>query len=278
VLADWASRIVTTTLSIDADAGLKAEEIAPERIIAITAGARPVARIRDNQATIEFLGPDSESWAKVITQYKPLIDRAIPAVGRIELNNSDYSWVGTGWMIAQGIIVTNRHVADVFARLDRKTSRLVFRPGLMGGLVSADIDFLEEEGRLNSAEHPITSILWIASEDEADVAFLQVSKASERAPLPKQIELAEEITEGGPIAAIGYPARDPSIPDQNLVIRIFGPDVYDKKAPVTRQGDARERQHDRARLLHARREFRIGAVRLQDRQSDRDPSWRPHQR
>jgi hypothetical protein len=204
------------------------EEAAEERIIAVSAGARPVARILNNQATTDFIGPDSKSWAKVIRDAKALIDKAIPAVGRIELNNSDYPWAGTGWLIAPGIIVTNRHVADLFARVDRRTSRLVFRPGLSPGAVSADIDFLEEENRLDSAEHPITSILWIAPPDEADVAFLQVSKAS-GLTLPQPIDLADDIEVDGTIVAIGYPARDPTIRDQNLVTTIFGPDVYDKK-------------------------------------------------
>jgi len=205
------------------------DDIATERIVAITAGARPVARIRNNAVTTEFLGPDNESWAKAIAESKELIDRAVPAVGRIELNNSDYPWAGTGWLIADGIVVTNRHVAEVFARLDRSTSAFVFKPGLSTGLVSSDIDFLEEENRLASAEHPITSILWIAPPDQADVAFLRVTRASGGPALPHPIELADEIVEGATIGAIGYPARDPSIRDQQLVIAIFGDDVYEKK-------------------------------------------------
>ncbi len=206
----------------------EAEDFAEERVIAVTAGARPVARILNNQVTADFIGPDSESWAKVISAAKPVLDKIIPAVGRIELNNSDYPWVGTGWLIAPRIIVTNRHVAELFAKLDRRTSKLVFKPGLLTGPVSADIDFLEEENRLDSAEHPITSILWMASPDQADVAFLQVSKAS-GLTLPQPIELDDEIEEGQTIAAIGYPARDPTIRDQKLVISIFGADVYEKK-------------------------------------------------
>ncbi len=205
------------------------EDVANERIIAITAGARPVARVRNNQVTTEFLGPDNESWAAAITAAKDVLNPAIPAVGRIELNNSDYPWAGTGWLIDDGIIVTNRHVADVFARLDRNSSTFVFRPGLISGLVSSDVDFLEEENRLDSAEHPVTSILWIAPPDEADVAFLRVSRGAGSPPLPRPIDLADEITPGAPIAAIGYPARDPSIRDQDLVIAIFGDDVYEKK-------------------------------------------------
>src|SRR5262245_2569192 len=54
------------------------EEVVNERIVAVSAGARPVARVRNNQVTTEFLGPDNESWAAAITASKDLIDRAIP--------------------------------------------------------------------------------------------------------------------------------------------------------------------------------------------------------
>src|SRR5262245_20788620 len=222
-------------------------EIVNERIIAISAGARPVARIRNNQVTTEFLGPDSESWAQAITASKDVINKAVPAVGRIELNNADLPWAGTGWLIADGIIVTNRHVADVFARLDRNSSSFVFRPGLLHGLVTSDIDFLEEENRLDAAEHPIASILWIAPPQESDVAFLRVTRAAGSPPLPQPIELADEVLTGATVAAIGYRAGSRSIRDQQLVIRIFGDDVYDKKrfAPGRIMGvDGNRIRHD----------------------------------
>lgn len=201
-----------------------------ERIVfGLQQGARPVARIRDNQATTEFLGPSSESWYQVINECKEQINQAIPAVGRVEVNNHPRPWVGTGWLMADGIVVTNRHVAEEFAKFDSKTSRFIFKTGLMSRPVSSDIDFIEEENRLDSAEHPLTSILWIAPTGEADVAFLRVTQAAGGPPLPRPIELADEVVEGSTIAAIGYPARDPSIRDQKLVISIFGDDVYEKK-------------------------------------------------
>jgi V8-like Glu-specific endopeptidase len=219
-----------------------------ERIMAAMIGARPVARIRDNKVTTEFLGSYNynKTLVKLILDSQQSINPAIPAVGRIELTNSDYVWAGTGWMIADGIIVTNRHVADVFAKQDLKTLRFVFRTGPRGGSVSSDIDFLEEENRLDSVEHPITSILWIAPEGEADVAFLRVTQAIGRPTLPRPIELADEVVEDTWIAAIGYPARDPSIRDQELVIRVFGDDVYDKK----RLSLGRIKKVERTRLEH----------------------------
>ena len=252
-------------------------DVATERIVAVSAGARPVARIRHNQVTTEFLGPDSESWAAAITAAKDLINPLIPAVGRIELNNSDFPWAGTGWMVADGIIVTNRHVAEVFARLHRLSSSFVFKPGIVSGAVSSDVDFLEEENRLDSLEHPVTSILWIAPGDEADVAFLRVSRAPGSPPLPAPIPLADEIEVEGPIGAIGYPARDPSIRDQDLVVQIFGDDVYEKK----RFAPGRVMSVDGHRIKHDCSTLggNSGSVSwIEDRQSDRHPLRRPGQR
>ena len=38
--------------------------------------------------------------------------------GRIEVDNHpDLTWVGTGWLLADDVVVTNRHVASEFAAL-----------------------------------------------------------------------------------------------------------------------------------------------------------------
>ena len=204
-------------------------EVVPERIVAAFIGARPVARVRDNQVTTEFLGPAAPQWAPAILLAKPLLDRAVPAVGRIELSNSDAPWAGTGWLIAPGIIVTNRHVAEAFVQRDLERSAFVFKPGLLHGPISADIDFLEEENRSDAAQHPITSVLWIAPREEADVAFLRVTAAAGGPPLPNPVGIGTDGVVEDLIAAIGYPARDPAIRDQAVVTRIFGDDVYEKK-------------------------------------------------
>ncbi|HYP25836.1 MAG TPA: hypothetical protein VE262_03875 [Blastocatellia bacterium] len=47
---------------------------------------------------------------------KPALDAVIPAVGRVEVtNHPGYTWVGTGWLIGEDVIVTNHHVAREFA-------------------------------------------------------------------------------------------------------------------------------------------------------------------
>ena len=206
------------------------EQTAHGRVVAETivkAHARPVLIIRDNRVTTSFVGPDSTVWANRITQAQSRLDRVIPSVGRVELkNNPDFPWVGTAWMVAPDVIVTNRHVAREFGRLGPQG--FVFRLGLNNAPQAASIDFLEEYQRAASLVFSVESIIWIATPVEPDVAFLRVKRAISDRPLPQPLPLAEHIDVDTFVATIGYPARDPRVPDQDLVRRVFG-DVYEKK-------------------------------------------------
>lgn len=189
--------------------------------------ARPVLTIRDNRVTTEFLGPDSQVWAARIEAARSVLDRVIPAIGRVEVNNHpDFPWVGTGWLVADDIIVTNRHVAREFGRL--AAGGFTFRTGLNGGPMSSRVDFLEEDQRVKSLEYEVDSVLWIAPASEPDVAFLRLARPATGRPLPSAIVLADSVNPDGFVVTIGYPARDPRVPDQDLVKQIFG-DVYEKK-------------------------------------------------
>ena len=224
------------------------EVTAYERRVAETIvrpNARPVLAVRENKVTTEFLGPDSDVWRSRIDAARAILDIVIPSIGRIELkNNADFAWVGTGWLVADDIVVTNRHVAREFGR--RTQDGFVFRVGFNGGPQSAQIDFLEEFERSASLEFAIESILWIATPTEPDIAYLRVRQSGTNRRLATPIPLAETVSPDDFVVTIGYPARDPRVPDQRLVQRIFG-DVYEKKrlAPgqVTDVGPD-ELQHD----------------------------------
>jgi V8-like Glu-specific endopeptidase len=226
----------------------ESEVSAYERRVAETIvrpSARPVLAIRDNKFTTEFLGPDSETWKARLNGARQVLDAVIPAIGRVELrNNPDFLWVGTGWLVADDIIVTNRHVAREFGR--GTPAGFVFRLGV-NGQQSARVDFLEEFDRSASLEFDIESILWISRPTDPDVAYLRVKRPSfGRRALATPIPLAEAVQPDQFVVTIGYPARDPRVPDQRLVQQIFG-DVYEKKrlAPgqVTDVGPE-EMQHD----------------------------------
>src|SRR5262245_16285195 len=57
--------------------------------------ARPVLTIRDNQTTLGFLGPDSEVWRSRIASAASVLNKVIPSIGRVEVNNNpDFTWLG----------------------------------------------------------------------------------------------------------------------------------------------------------------------------------------
>lgn len=63
-------------------------------------------------------GAEAAIWEPRLSNatVRAAIRRVIPSVGRIEVdNNPDFTWLGTGWLIGDDVVVTNRHVASEFA-------------------------------------------------------------------------------------------------------------------------------------------------------------------
>jgi len=220
IISDPDIPLVDESDSVRADAAVAAESI-------IKAVGRPVFIIAENKVTEDFSGPSSETWRDRILGSRSLIDRVIPAVGRVEVtNHPEFAWVGTGWLIDSDVIVTNRHVAVEFGRRDN--AKFVYRSGVNGARMTARIDFLEEYQRAAALEYALSEILWIAPSDGPDVAFLRVIRKAGQLAMAQPIPLASSIDGDDFVATIGYPARDSRIPDQALVKKLFG-DVYDKK-------------------------------------------------
>jgi endonuclease G len=79
---------------------------------------RPVLAIQKGTAVLEFKDEaDVPLWKSRLNSAASVLEKAIPSVGRIELKgNPDFLWVGTGWLVHPRYLVTNRHVAEEFAR------------------------------------------------------------------------------------------------------------------------------------------------------------------
>ncbi|MER2266121.1 DNA/RNA non-specific endonuclease [Methylobacterium oxalidis] len=204
---------------------------------------RPVMAIKNNTTELVFADAgDSQVWKERLTGARDNLDRAIRSVGRVELRGGRLDWVGTGWLVAENVLVTNRHVANEFAR--RSGEGFKFRTGA-DGPISARTDFLQEIGNPDTLEFKLLRPLHVEEEPGPDVAFFEIELTSGDAKLAGPIKLAEKIGESAGVAIIGYPAYDSRIPEPDLMERLYG-SVYDKKrlAPgaVTRL--------ERARLLH----------------------------
>lgn len=166
-----------------------------------------------------FVEPALKVWQQRLSASRAAIDKAIAATGRIELRGlPGVEWLGTGWLIDEVTIVTNRHVASHFAGRDGSSVRL--RSG-----ISVSIDYREEHAVEGEHVSAVTDVLHI--EDRAsgvDLAFLRLADGDHGlAP----IALGELPSPSDHIGVIGYPAFDPrnSPSDQ---ARIFD-GIYEKK-------------------------------------------------
>jgi endonuclease G len=196
--------------------------LTPETIVLRT--GRPVLAIRDNQVDIEIEEAESKVWRQRLIDAKSLLDTPIRGVGRIEVQgHRSYTWLGTGWLVRDDILVTNRHVAAEFTY--RGGSGFQFRIGLNQQPMTARVDFLEELDSTASREFNLKQVLHVEDDNGPDLAFFRV----EGRALSKPISLSEQgAQERDLVAAIGYPASDSRIPEQDLMARLFG-NVYEKK-------------------------------------------------
>lgn len=203
----------------DLDQAVELESIAMRR-------ERPVLAIRDNVAQLKFQDPqDGVIWGARLKAAAPLLKVVIPAVGRINLVAGGLDWVGTGWLVHENIIVTNRHVALEFAA--RKGNGFTFKMGVEQE-IAANLDFLQEIDNPKELVFKLLKPLHIEDAPGPDVAFFEIDMMSGDARLAKRIDLATRIAATENVATIGYPAYDSRIPEPELMERIYGK-VYNKK-------------------------------------------------
>lgn len=196
-----------------------------ERESIILEFGRPALFVRNNT----FEVPRSNTWLHRLNSVRESLDNIIPAVGRVEVHeHSTYDWIGTGWLVRDNIIVTNRHVAEQFAK--RNETRFEYKINHRFKRMQASIDFFEEYRVPDSSEYAVVGIEYIATDDEPDVAFLRISvdspsDTSLASPIPLATDIPKEFQQ---IVVIGYPARDGRIPEPEVMSRIFG-GIYNVK-------------------------------------------------
>ena len=194
----------------------KEQELAV-RAINILVG-RPALLIRKGK-----FDPPPPTWEDLLSQYRSLIQPTFRSVGKIELSGRiAYSYAGTGFLVASGVLMTNRHVVKLFC--DQDGAGWTIRPG-----VSAVVDFVEEFGNTASNEFAVEGVIGVHG--TLDLALLRVAaKSRQRKNLPKPLPVAKDgsgVTVGRDVYAVGYPARsnDADLKDMN---RLFG-DTFELK-------------------------------------------------
>jgi hypothetical protein len=177
-------------------------------------------------------------WLDKVNRNRATIERTLRSVGRIQLHYFDPRHpsqlrslgyevglvIGTGVVVGDRVVMTNRHVADEFARVDagvpafRKDARSEIEPVVLidfGGIYD-DLPDL----------HRVEDILYLAAEGEPDVALLKLKEAPGRpAPPPIPLQTVEPAGRTFPRDAfvVGFPTTDPSdsrVPDLFRTLRV----------------------------------------------------------
>ncbi len=207
-----ASRAVGKLNAEGRDADLEPEELVGlEAIIQIE--GRPAILILDGQ----FRKPPPE-WEADLEQARANIESTFPSVGRIELTgHPNLDWAGTGFLVAEDVVMTNRHVAQEFCRLGPDNG-WAFAPGM-----ASNIDYIAEVGATAQSEFVLESVIGV--HDTFDLALFRVSREStEGSTPPEPLTLAADLPdagEGRKVYVVGYPAWDGRRNDPEIMLRIF---------------------------------------------------------
>lgn len=163
---------------------------------------RPAVDIVDGKFNVTH-----EVWQPVFAkaEVRQRVERAIPSIGRIELPGSKYPYGGTGFVVGDGLIMTNRHVAQIFA------SGLGDRHRDFVAGAQAGINLVREQGRLEAGKTFMVGRV-VMIHPYWDMALLFVPELrGAAAALSLSLDDARDLGDRD-IAVVGYPAFDPRNP------------------------------------------------------------------
>jgi endonuclease G len=179
---------------------LKNRVPAPEQAAGIEAiilpKIRPVLDIVDGD-----FQTDHPLWQKLNDDgaLRARLQKVIPSIGRVELPGAtDYPYAGTGFVVGDGMVMTNRHVAEIFSD-GLGTRGLVFKSGRHAGM-----DFLHELDRPTGPTFAVRDIIMI--HPYWDLALLAVDGLTAEPVRLSQRDPGDGIERE--VVAIGYPAFD----------------------------------------------------------------------
>lgn len=179
----------------------RVQEITPNEMFGLEAIVlprnRPVAFVRGNSYD-DFDGP----WVSLNDDVvKKRIAALLPLIGRVEVPSSPIlPFAGTGFVVGQALIATNRHVAQLFSQGLGLTIR--YRAG------DAAIDFKRQ---IDAPDDDHTAYLSVRAVEMIhpywDMALLRVDGLPTDRMLRLSVKSPEELVDHN-VVVIGYPARD----------------------------------------------------------------------
>jgi S1-C subfamily serine protease len=124
--------------------------------------------------------------------FRNSMQRLVGSIGRIETKSGTH--VGTGFLVAEKTLATNRHVLDALT-----FGSEVLAPG------AARVVFRQEDGRTNKPSDIVSIEGALAIHPKLDIVLLAVVRQDR----PVLAIEGSVMNEGDKVAAIGYPGDDP---------------------------------------------------------------------
>jgi S1-C subfamily serine protease len=198
-----------------------AQEDALEAIIE-QGGSRPTVPVSDD-GVIDLSDETLDQWQSVARKFAKQISIVASAVGRIDV---DGQHAGTGFVVKDGVILTNRHVLQVLAVPD-SAGAWAFRG-------QPTITFDAEPAKTRERQFSIRKKVVLAGAERIDPFALNFNKldfailecevdGSARFPTSLPLESdPDKVTVGRPIFTIGYAAQPPhGVYSSEVLNRLF---------------------------------------------------------
>ncbi|GAU82934.1 serine protease [Bosea sp. BIWAKO-01] len=182
------------------------EQLGLEAVI-LTNGERPSLIVKDG--FVDLQAPDIGDWDWALKRYKHDIQSVAASVGRIEVPVNP-GFAGTCFVLAAGLVVTNRHVLEAIAT-EAGGSWTLNWPD------STTVDFLGEDGATSSARFRVTGVAFAGSDAieyrinfaHLDMAVLRLEPTGET-PFPKPLTFETDDSQPKKkrhIYVLGFPGK-----------------------------------------------------------------------
>lgn len=162
--------------------------------------------------------PPMGPWSRLAANVQDLVPM-LASVGRLSVAPAYGGALGTGFVVGDGLIMTNRHVLDYLYTADGDGGQLIDD-------LSMTIDFKQEYSSSASSVFQVIGMRRAFSESSGiDLALLEVKRhgiAGE--PLPNPLLLQSRpaaVKSGAAVCVVGYPQADPDRNNANEMDRIF---------------------------------------------------------
>lgn len=207
------------------------QRIGLEAII-IPDGTRPALFVQDDD--VDPSVAEAGTWQGRISGFRTEIGRVAQSVGRINAEIRFPNYAGTGWVVADGLVLTNKHVLEF----------LVGGPdphpdGTWRFLKPVTMDFAAEFERPRQRSFKVTGVKFASPDrirgvllpSNLDVALLTVEKNNGIEDLPAPLPLSrlmKAVDTQSEVYVMGYPAR-PNDEFGEVLMRVFQDEYFVKR-------------------------------------------------